>query len=94
VSSISPVGLSGRAGRGRISGRRRPRVIVRSTARYMLRTEVHTFAFSVAANSILSFFPFLLLLMTLIRYVLHSRVMYGGGGELCCATTFRRARNS
>jgi membrane protein len=51
--------------------------LVRSTARYMLRTEVHTFAFSVAANSILSFFPFLLLLMTIIRYVFHSRVMYG-----------------
>ncbi len=50
--------------------------LVRSTARYMLRTEVHTFAFSVAANSILSFFPFLLLLMTLIRNVFHSRVMY------------------
>jgi membrane protein len=49
---------------------------VRSTARYLLRTEVHTFAFSVAANAILSFFPFLLLLMTLIRYVFHSRVMY------------------
>jgi len=51
--------------------------ILRSTARYLLRTEVHTFAFSVAANSILSFFPFLLLLLTLIRYVFHSRVMYG-----------------
>src|SRR5271156_1745820 len=51
--------------------------LLRSTARYMLRTEVHTFAFSVAANAILSFFPFLLLLMTLIRYVFHSRVMYG-----------------
>jgi membrane protein len=51
--------------------------IVRSTARYLLRTEVHTFAFSVAANSILSLFPFLLLLMTLIRYVFHSQVMYG-----------------
>ncbi len=50
--------------------------LVRSTARYMLRTEVHTFAFSVAANSILSFFPFLLLLMTLIRYVFRSRTMY------------------
>lgn len=50
--------------------------LLRSTARYMLRTEVHTFAFSVAANSILSFFPFLLLLMTLVRYVFHSRVMY------------------
>src|SRR5277367_433496 len=51
--------------------------LVRSTLRYMLRTEVHTFAFSVAANSILSFFPFLLLMMTLIRYVFHSRIMYG-----------------
>ena len=50
--------------------------LVRSTARYLLRTEVHTFAFSVAANAILSFFPFLLLLMTLIRYVFHSQVMY------------------
>ena len=51
--------------------------VVRSTARYLLRTDVHTFAFSVAANSILSLFPFLLLLMTLIRYVFHSQVMYG-----------------
>ena len=41
-----------------------------------MRTEVHTFAFSVAANSILSFFPFVVLLMTLIRRIFHSRVMY------------------
>jgi membrane protein len=47
-----------------------------STARYLLRTDVHTFAFSVAANSILSLFPFVVLLMTLIRRVFHSRVMY------------------
>lgn len=47
-----------------------------STLKYLLRTEVHTFAFSVAANSILSFFPFVVLLMTLIRRVFHSRVMY------------------
>ena len=46
-----------------------------STAKYLLRTDVHTFAFSVAANSILSFFPFVVLLMTLIRRVFHSRVM-------------------
>lgn len=44
--------------------------------RYLLRTEVHTFAFSVAANAILSFFPFVLLLLTLIRQVFHSRAMY------------------
>jgi len=50
--------------------------LIPSIARYLLRTEVHTFAFSVAANAILSFFPFMLLLMTLIRRVFHSRVMY------------------
>jgi membrane protein len=50
--------------------------LVASTLRYLLRTEVHTFAFSVAANAILSFFPFVLLLLTLIRRVFHSRVMY------------------
>jgi membrane protein len=49
--------------------------MVISTAKYLLRTEVHTFAFSVAANSILSFFPFVVLLMTLIRRIFHSRVM-------------------
>jgi membrane protein len=47
-----------------------------STAKYLLHTEVHTFAFSVAANAILSFFPFVLLLMTLIRRVFHSTAMY------------------
>jgi YihY family inner membrane protein len=40
-----------------------------------MRTDVHTFAFSVAANAILSFFPFVVLMMTLIRRVFHSRVM-------------------
>ncbi|MBI3477904.1 MAG: YihY/virulence factor BrkB family protein [Acidobacteria bacterium] len=50
--------------------------LVRSTLKYLLRTEVHTFAFSVAANAILSFFPFVLLLLTLIRRVFHSQVMY------------------
>jgi membrane protein len=47
-----------------------------STVKYLMRTEVHTFAFSVAANAILSFFPFVVLLLTLIRRVFHSRVMY------------------
>ena len=56
--------------------RRRPPNLVLSTVRYLMRTEVHTFAFSVAANAILSFFPFVVLMMTLIRRVFHSRVMY------------------
>ena len=46
-----------------------------STLKYLTRTDVHTFAFSVAANSILAFFPFVVLLMTVIRRVFHSRVM-------------------
>jgi membrane protein len=50
--------------------------LVLSTVRYLLRTEVHTFAFSVAANAILSFFPFVVLLMTLIRRVFRSPGMY------------------
>lgn len=50
--------------------------LLRSTVKYLLRTDVHTFAFSVAANAILSFFPFVVLLMTLVRGVFHSRVMY------------------
>jgi YihY family inner membrane protein len=41
-----------------------------------MRTDVHTFAFSVAANAILAFFPFVVLLMTVVRNVFHSRVMY------------------
>jgi membrane protein len=50
--------------------------LILSTVKYLMRTEVHTFAFSVAANAILSFFPFVMLMMTLIRRVFHSRVMY------------------
>ena len=46
------------------------------TARYLMHTEVHTFAFSVAANAILSFFPFMVLLLTLIRRVIRSQGMY------------------
>jgi YihY family inner membrane protein len=43
-----------------------------STLRYLTQTDVHTFAFSVAANAILSFFPFIVLIMWLVRNVLHS----------------------
>ena len=45
-------------------------------ARYLMQTEVHTFAFSVAANVILSFFPFVVLLLTLTHQVFHSQAMY------------------
>src|SRR5262249_18736170 len=45
------------------------------TVHYLMKTEAHTFAFSVAANAILSFFPFMVLLMWLIRNVFHSQTM-------------------
>lgn len=44
---------------------------------YLLDSEVHTFAFSVAANAILSFIPFIVLLYTLSRGVFHSQAMVG-----------------
>lgn len=46
------------------------------TLHYLAKTEVHTFAFSVAANAILSFFPFVLVLMWLVRSVFHSQAMF------------------
>lgn len=46
------------------------------TLQYLARTEAHTYAFSVAANAILSFFPFMVLLMWLIRNVFHSTTMF------------------
>jgi YihY family inner membrane protein len=43
--------------------------------RYLLDSEVHTYAFSVAANAILSFIPFIVLLYALSRSVFHSTMM-------------------
>jgi membrane protein len=44
---------------------------------YLLDSEVHTFAFSVAANAIISFIPFVVLLYTLALSVFHSPAMKG-----------------
>ncbi len=52
------------------------------TIKYLARTDVHTFAFSVAANAILSFFPFVTLLLTISRRVFHSQVMFDVIGNL------------
>jgi membrane protein len=43
--------------------------------RYLLDSEVHTFAFSVSANAILSFIPFIVMLYTIAHNVLHSQPM-------------------
>jgi YihY family inner membrane protein len=45
---------------------------VRALGLYMTHTEVHTYAFSVAAQVILSLFPFIVLLLTVARRVFHS----------------------
>jgi YihY family inner membrane protein len=47
----------------------------RALVAYLLDSEVHTFAFSVAANSILSFIPFVVLLYTLALSVFKSPAM-------------------
>lgn len=47
-----------------------------STLVYLTQTEVHTYAFSVAANAILSLCPLIVLMLTLIRRVFHSPQMY------------------
>jgi len=43
------------------------------TARYWLRTEVHVHALAMAASVLLSFFPFLVVMISLCRYGLHWR---------------------
>jgi YihY family inner membrane protein len=55
---------------------------IAALARYMARTEVHTYAFSVAANTILSLFPFIVLLLTISRNVFHSREMEEVVGDM------------
>jgi membrane protein len=59
-----------------VDSRPKTRSLVFATIKYLTRTDVHTFAFSVAANALLSFFPFVVLMMTLIRRIFHSPVMY------------------
>ncbi len=53
--------------------------------RYLTRTEVHTYAFSVAANAILSLFPFIVLLLTVSHWVFHS-----ASGEAVVASMMKR----
>lgn len=43
------------------------------TLRYWMETEVHVFAFSVSANVLLSFFPFLIVIASITEHVLHWR---------------------
>jgi YihY family inner membrane protein len=55
---------------------------MKALGHYMARTEVHTYAFSVAAQVILSLFPFIVLLLTLAQRVFHSSKMVDVVGEM------------
>lgn len=44
----------------------------RPTIRYLSQTEVHVYALAIAASVLLSFFPFLIVTLTVIRNVFHS----------------------
>src|SRR5579863_7764496 len=43
------------------------------TVRYLSQTEVHVYALAIAASVLLSFFPFLIVMITLVRDVLHFK---------------------
>jgi membrane protein len=53
-----------------------------SLARYLAQSEVHTYAFSVAANAILSLFPFIVMMFTVARRVFHSTSMVNAIGDM------------
>ena len=46
-----------------------------ATLKYVVGVESRVYAFSVAANAILAFFPFIIVLLTIVRHVLHSKGM-------------------
>ncbi len=53
-----------------------------SLVKYLTQTEVHTYAFSVAANAILSLFPFIVMMFTIARRVFHSQAMVDVIGDM------------
>jgi YihY family inner membrane protein len=55
---------------------------VKALGGYMAKTEVHTYAFSVAAQVILSLFPFIVMLLTITEHGFHSEKMTSVVGEM------------
>ena len=55
---------------------------LKALGHYLMKTEVHTYAFSVAAQAILSLFPFIVLLLTVSQRVFHSSRMADVVGEM------------
>ena len=56
---------------------RRVAAALAPTFRYWMQTEVHVYAFSVAANVLLSFYPFLIVLMSLSRLMFDEKTTIG-----------------
>jgi membrane protein len=75
VSNSGTAAIEAAAGAAKREPISAPIKICRSLFSYLLDSEIHTFAFSVAANAILSFIPFVVLLYTLARSVFHSKEM-------------------
>lgn len=46
----------------------------RPTIRYLSQTEVHVYALSIGASVLLSFFPFLIVMLTIVRDVMHFQL--------------------
>src|SRR6202012_2343283 len=55
---------------------------LKTLARYLAQSEVHTYAFSVAANAILSLFPFIVMTWTIERRIFHSPAMEAVLGDM------------
>jgi len=55
---------------------------LKALGHYLTKTEVHTYAFSVAAQAILSLFPFIVLLLSISQRVFHSSHMADVVGEM------------
>ena len=60
-----------------------------SSIRYLFQTEVHAYAFSIAANAYLSFFPFNLILLVVCQRWLHWESAYLMVLQLCAYTSSR-----
>lgn len=56
--------------------------VVQGLVRYLVQSEVHTYAFSVAANAILSIVPFIILMFFLARHLFHSAAMETVVGDM------------
>jgi YihY family inner membrane protein len=55
---------------------------LKTLVRYLTQSEVHTYAFSVAANAILSLFPFIVMTWTIERHIFHSPTMESVLGDM------------